>query len=346
MENYSRLLIEGTLPPGIEEKIIRFDGTILDVEITTTMFPYVSRNAIIAVVRDITERKKAEELQKSMELNTQQLTEAVELEKLRTEFFANLSHELRTPLSVIIGTLQLLNLYLNDKMLNSSEKKASKYIGIIKQNCYRLLRLVNNMIDITKLDAGFYEIQLHNHNIVYIVESITLSVAEYIENKGIRLSFDTDIEEKCMACDPDKIERIMLNLLSNAVKYTLPGGNIYVCINNFQDRIRISVKDTGIGIPKEKQEIIFERFRQVDMSLNRKSEGSGIGLSLVKSLVELHGGRIWIESEPDQGSSFIFELPVRLLETEKCCDVNNNYDLKLDEYVQRINIEFSDIYSN
>jgi signal transduction histidine kinase len=160
----------------------------------------------------------------------------------------------------------------------------------MKQNCYRLLRLINNLIDITKIDSGFINLNLQNKNIVEVIENVTLSTVEYVESKCRTIIFDTDVEEKIMAFDPEKIERIILNLISNAVKFTKPQDQIEINVYDKKENIIISVKDTGIGIPKEKQKIIFERFRQVSPLLNRTHEGSGIGLSLVKSLVEMHTG--------------------------------------------------------
>ena len=193
-----------------------------------------------------------------------------------------------------------------------------------------------------RLDTGFFEINLQNHNIIQVVEEITLSVAAYIENKGISLVFDTDVEEKFIAVDAEKIERIILNLLSIAVKFTKENGMIQVNIHDKGDEIEISVKDTGIGIPKEKLDSIFERFRQVNSSLPRDNEGSGIGLSLTKNLVELHGGKIKVSSELDKGSEFIIELPCRTVSEEinKKSFVYTNQNR-----VERIRIEFSDIYS-
>ena len=191
-----------------------------------------------------------------------------------------------------------------------------KYIKMMKQNCYRLLRLINNLIDITKIDTGYFHINEINYNIISLIENITLSVADYIENKGMSLIFDTDVEEKIIACDPEKIERIILNLLSNAVKFTPCGGNIIVNIEDNIDNICIRVKDTGRGIPAEKLDSIFERFVQVDKSLARDHEGSGIGLSLVKALVELHGGTISVKSKEGNGTEFIIYIPCKLVESE------------------------------
>lgn len=329
--------------PLTEEKVIRCtDNKVLDLETIVTSFPYNERDdSYLIVSRDIRDRKKAEALEMEMEEKSRQFQQAAEYERLRTEFFANISHELRTPINVILSTLQLINLNINragEDFVHSI--KYERHIWTMKQNCYRLIRLINNLIDVTKIDAGYLNLELTNTNIVAVIEDITLSVAEYIENKGISLVFDTDVEEKIMACDPDKIERIVLNLISNAVKFTEPGGSVFVSIMDKDRSILISVKDTGIGISKDKQKLIFERFVQVDKSLTRNREGSGIGLSLVKSLVEMHGGTIRVESEPYTGSEFIIELPVYIMDKE---EVNTNKYL-IQGKVEKIDIEFSDIY--
>lgn len=270
------------------------------------------------------------------------LHETLENEKARTEFFSNLSHELRTPLNVILGTLQLVDMYSSSNM-DSVIEKTKKYYKIMRQNCYRLLRLVNNLIDLNKLDAGYMPINIENHDIVSIVSKIAASVSDYIENKGIHFVYHTSINEKVIACDPDKIERILLNLLSNAIKFTDCGGEIQVNIWGAENKLFISVKDNGIGIPEEKQDLVFGRFVQIDKSLARNHQGSGIGLSLVKSLVELHGGKVSLISESGKGCEFIIELPVQELEVMETTDKQSEYNSN--NRIEIINIEFSDIYS-
>ncbi|PRR78290.1 Sensor histidine kinase TodS [Clostridium liquoris] len=245
------------------------------------------------------------------------LDKAKEYDKVKTEFFANVSHELRAPLNVMLSSLQLIQLYIdNGSIVDKGGVGLSKRIEVLKQNSLKLLKLISNLIDITKIDTGFYEADLKNCNIVSLVEETTLSVAEYMESKGINLIFDTDVEEKTMACDPEKIDRIMLNLLSNAAKFTPSGGRVDVRLFDHGNELIISVKDTGIGIPKEKQKFIFERFRQANRDFNKNCEGSGIGLSLVKSLVEMHKGSIKVISEYGKGSEFIISLPVRIINEE------------------------------
>ncbi|GIM29286.1 hypothetical protein CPJCM30710_19520 [Clostridium polyendosporum] len=256
-------------------------------------------------------------------------------------FLANISHELRTPLNILLGSTQIIKHYLkNDKILD--RKKIKSKTKIQTQNCYRLIRLVNNLIDITKIDSGNFALNISTCNIIEVVEAIVTSVVEYAALKNIEVIFDTDVEEVMLSCDLDAIERIVLNLLSNAIKFTPQDGNIFVNIHTSDNSIEILVKDTGIGISEDKQQLIFERFKQVDNLLTRSSEGSGIGLSLVQSLVEMHGGSVQVESEYLKGSEFTVRLPINEANeeynTEKC-SMNNSSSV-----IQKIDIEFSDIY--
>ena len=144
------------------------------------------------------------------------------------------------------------------------------------------------------------------------------------------------------SCDPDKIERVILNLLSNAIKYTSDNGTIKVNIKSDNQNVNVSVKDSGVGISQDKLDIIFDRFGQANNLLTRRCEGSGIGLSLVKAIVEMHGGKIKVYSELGKGTEFVFNIPIKLLDEDDKCIIN--YDNK-DFYVEKCNIEFSDIYS-
>lgn len=292
------------------------------------------KEVYIMTARDITEAKLIREEKIAYE-------KAIELENIKSEFFSNISHEFKTPLNIILATMQVINKNIENKNITANEDVTlEKYMYSIRQNCYRLLRLVNNIIDISKIDYGYYNIQLGNYNIVSVVEDITMSVLEYVNNKGIELVFDTEIEEKIIACDPDKIERIILNLLSNAIKYTKKDGMIFVSIKEENNDIYISISDNGIGIPKEKVDKIFERYAQVDNKLTRKNNGSGIGLSLVKSLVEMHDGDIKVESSINKGSTFIIRLPVKTV----ICEHKKVNDL-IKTKVEKCSIEFSDIYN-
>ncbi|AOY74882.1 hybrid sensor histidine kinase/response regulator [Clostridium formicaceticum] len=286
-------------------------------------------------------------LEEKVREQTKELREAKEeaevANQTKSAFLANISHEFKTPLNIIMSTIQMLKLYL-EKDEELDRKKIKKKIDMQLQNCYRLLRLVNNLIDITKIDSGDFKIFKNKCNIVEIVEVITLSVAEYIENKGISLSFDTDVEEKIIQCDLDAMERILLNLLSNAIKFTPIGGTIGVTIRSLKEGIAISVKDTGIGIPEDKLDLIFQRFKQTDELLTRRHEGSGIGLSLVKSLVEMQGGRIHVESQYNKGTRFTIELPTQLEDEKSIEEKVYGYE-PYKGVIDKIHVEFSDIYS-
>lgn len=199
------------------------------------------------------------------------------------------------------------------------------------------------MLDITRIDSNYFEINLENYDIVDLIGNITLSVNEYAKSKGISISFETDVRKKIIACDPDQMERIILNLLSNAIKFTPRGGNIHVTVMDGASNIKVIVKDSGIGIPADKQEFIFKRFCQVDSSRRRSCEGSGIGLSLVKALIEKHNGNITLKSAPGQGSEFILEIPCHVVQ-EKPNQKLSQYELTSRNVVERIKVEFSDIY--
>ncbi|AOY77024.1 ATP-binding protein [Clostridium formicaceticum] len=287
--------------------------------------------SMVGVINDVTEKKKIK----------RELDEKIYLEKLRTDFFANLSHELRTPINIILGSLQLQELHINADKYSECIDKYKKTQKRMKQNCYRLLRIVNNLIDITRIDAGFYTPNFKNFDIVKLIKDIVLSVEDYIKNTGLSIKFHTNINRLIIACDPEKIERIILNLLSNAVKFTESGGKINVKISVDNNEVIIAIKDSGIGIPQEKLDDIFNRFSQVDKSLSRNHEGSGIGLALVKSLVEMHGGRISAKSQLNNGSQFTISLPIRLVSQQRSLQEAKTIG---ETNVERIHIEFSDIY--
>ena len=274
----------------------------------------------------------------------QNLKSELEYDRLRSEFLANISHEFKTPLNVIFGATQLIELFIKKAPENTLAVDIKKHVYVMRQNSYRLLRLVNNLIDLTKIRSEAFKLHLQNYNIIALVEDITMSVAKYSERMNIFVGFDTDNEEKVMACDPDQIERIILNLLSNAIKYTKSGGEIWVLVEDLGDMLRITVKDTGKGIPEDQFEKIFERFRQVDSSFTRNQEGSGIGLSLVKSLVEMHNGAIKVKSEYGKGSEFIIELPAGVLPGRT--EAREKDSFVGEDKVERMHIEFSDIYSD
>ena len=274
------------------------------------------------------------------------MAESIETsDKLKTQFFTNISHEFKTPLNVIFSISQLIENSICSKLEISTHDMVAKKMKIVRQNCYRMIRLINNLTDVSKYENGYLKINFENHNIVSLVEDITLSIVRYAEANKIKLVFDTTEEELIIACDPEKIEKIILNLLSNALKFTGENGSIFVNLCTSEKNVLITVTDTGVGIPPEKLSVIFERFGQVNSSTHRKNEGSGIGLSLANALVEAHKGKLSVESKLGEGTSFTVSLPIYQLEIEnsqtKCDEFQKSNDL-----VEKINIEFSDIYGH
>ncbi|WP_242982938.1 MULTISPECIES: sensor histidine kinase [Clostridium] len=233
-----------------------------------------------------------------------------------------------------------MDLYANYGDLEEKCRVYEKYSVVMKQNGYRLLKMINNFMDITQIEDGARKLNFVQGNIVTIVEDVTLAVAAFLKDKGKNIIFDTDVEEKIMIFDKEKIERIVLNLLSNAVKFTGKDANIRVAIHDVGSNIQISVEDNGMGIPEDKKKMIFERFFQLDKTFTRKNEGSGIGLSIVKLLVELHDGTIEVKSKVGIGSEFTVKLPVR-----KSNKYKNSYSDSLIRMSSKdkVNMEFSDL---
>ena len=251
--------------------------------------------------------KKTMKLNNQLEENKRLSEEIIDKEKFKNNYFINLSHELRTPINVINSTVQLIN-SLNESK-NVTNEKLNDYMNIISKNCNHLLKIINDIIDSSKIETGKYKINKENNDIVYIVEEAALNMSKFIEEKGINLIIDPDIEEKIISCDETEIERCIINLLANAVKFTEEGGEIRIYIKEIKDNIEITVEDTGIGISKEDQEFIFKRIEQVESTEVTKVSSSGIGLTLVKYVIELHGGYIRLESEINKGSRFTIGLP-------------------------------------
>lgn len=264
-----------------------------------------------------------------------------ESNKIRSEFFTNLSHELRTPLNLIFSSLQILDLKIKNTN-DRDEQSIERYLNMANQNTYRLLKLVNNIIDSNKITSGYFDYNPQNYDIVNFVEGICQSIVDFAKQKNIEIIFDTEIEESLVSFDLDKMERIILNILSNSIKFSKENGQIIIVIKEVNDMIEIQISDNGIGIPKHKLESIFDRFKQVDNNIIRRGEGSGIGLYLVKSLVDMHGGDIQVDSELDEGTTFKIKIPNSINSECECTIVEKNFQ---NSYIEKIKVEFSDIYA-
>ena len=285
-------------------------------------------------------QEKAENLEK--EINT--LEEFIEAEMLKINFLENMSHEFRTPINIILMISKLLLASIEGDEFNLDKAKKINYLNSLKQNAYRILRLINNILDSTKFDNKYEQLEMDNYNIICIIEEVVLSTADYIKNSEKSIIFDTEEEELILACNPSFIEKIMLNLISNSLKFTKETGQIEVNIkvNREEEKLYIHVKNDGPSISKEDAELIFNKFVQVENHIRRQNEGSGIGLYLVKCLVESHGGDIWINTEVDSGVEFIFYLPIKTIDSKEGMKI---YYIDEHSMIDKCKIEFSDVYS-
>ena len=253
------------------------------------------------------------------------------------EFFSFICHEFKTPLTVTLSAIQAIKLICKDDLSPTS----LKYLKKMQQGSLQQWRLVTHLLDIIKSGSGYLQVHKKNLDIVKMTKAIIDGVSEYAFTKGINIIFSTSVHEQIIGIDDEKYERILLNLLSNAIKYTPKGNSIYVSILLEDNMVKITVKDTGIGIPNEKIDTIFQPFSQIDNSLTRENEGTGIGLYLVKQLVTTLCGQINVVSIPNVGSSFTISLPTELTEEENKEPIYTFNDNRL---IEITNIEFSDIY--
>lgn len=281
-------------------------------------------NEILIIMNDITseviKRQKVEELMRMQE-----------------EFFSFITHEFRTPLTTISSAIQIMDHIYNNEITPNIRKN----INMIRRNTYQQLRLVNSLLDITRAEAGYLKVHRKNLNIVDMTRLIIGSVNSFAETKGVHIVFSSTLNEKTIAVDDEKYERILLNLLSNAIRFTPRGKGIFVKVSSYGEKVCIVVKDEGTGIPRNKQNIIFERFGQVGSALTRQSEGTGIGLYLVKLLVKALDGDIIVESEEGKGTSFTIILSDVVLSEEEEVILPELTDNRL---VRTANLEFANIY--
>jgi signal transduction histidine kinase len=230
--------------------------------------------------------------------------EAASLHK--SEFLANMSHELRTPLNAILGFSQVLR----ERMFGDINAKQEEYLNDILSSGNHLLSLINDVLDLSKVEAGQVELETAPFSLREALEHGVVMVRERATRDGVKIALSTDLDVDAVNGDERRIRQVIFNLLSNAVKFTPAGGAVDVNAGRVNGEVRVSVADTGPGIASEDCERIFEEFQQTEAGIEQR-EGTGLGLALSKRLVELHGGRIWVESEPGKGSTFVFTLPAR-----------------------------------
>jgi signal transduction histidine kinase len=225
----------------------------------------------------------------------------------KSEFLANMSHELRTPLNAIIGFTDVML----QQMFGPLNEKQSDYLEDVRSSGTHLLSLINDILDLSKIEAGRVELEPTTFSVADAIENALTLVRERAARHGIRLAADVSPEVGSVTADERKIKQVVVNLLTNAVKFTPDGGWVGITARCDGDDVWVAVRDTGIGIAPEDQDRVFEEFQQVGKDPERSREGTGLGLTLSKRFVELHGGRIWVESEVGKGSTFSFTIPVR-----------------------------------
>ena len=328
---------------GPNEKLLGSICIMTAVILHNPFFLMTLTTVVDAIERELLIREQSRKINKQKELLYESEKKQRELlEKdivMKDEFITLITHEFKTPINVIYSAIQLIE----QVYFNEIPQSVKNLIGSIKRNAFRQLRLVNNLLDITKLKADQFKLNPRNIDVVFITQLIAESIKIYAEQKKIAFGFKTNTYSINTSIDDEKYERIILNLLSNAIKFTPEGGNITVEIteNMNNKTVSIAVIDTGVGIPEDKREVIFERFGQVDNNLSRQAEGSGIGLALVKMLVEILEGSIEVESELGIGSKFTITLPIKEVTFE---EKNRAFISSDNGLVNAINVEFSDIY--
>jgi signal transduction histidine kinase len=250
-------------------------------------------------------RREKEKTEEALAVIAEQSEQLKELDRFKTRFFANVSHEFRTPLTMILGPLEnaLGGTY------GALGEGLSRQLDIMRRNALRLMRLINQLLDLSKLEDGKMPLKTRRLDLAAFLDNVVLTVAPFAEKKGVRLTFTSAEPRVDLFFEPEKFEKVFYNLLSNASKFTPTGGAIDVTIDAPRGgRIQVSVRDSGKGIPADQLPFIFDRFHQVDGSNTREHEGTGIGLALVKEMIELHGGSIRVESRPGEGTAFFVEL--------------------------------------
>ncbi len=224
----------------------------------------------------------------------------------KSEFLANMSHELRTPLNAVIGFSEVLG----ERMFGELNDKQAEYVQDINASGTHLLSLINDILDLSKIEAGRMELELADFHLPQAIDNALVLVRERALRRGITLEQSIDPRLGEIQGDERKIKQVLLNLLSNAIKFTPEGGRVGVRAAPVDEHVEVAVSDTGVGIAPEDLEAVFEEFRQVGTA-EKKAEGTGLGLALARKFIELHGGRIWVQSQVGVGSMFTFTIPVR-----------------------------------
>ena len=308
-----RLIAQGGIAPPVTEDWLRLDGSNVPVEAIAAIVPWREGTAIQVILRDISERKRAEEEKSRLLASERAARSAAEhASRMKDEFLATLSHELRTPLNAIVGWSHLL--------LRGEPDDADFDQGLstIERNARVQTRLIEDLLDMSRIISGKLRLDVQQVLPVTFVEAAINSVKPAADAKEIRLEQILDGHAGPVAGDPSRLQQVVWNILSNAIKFTPKGGRVQVILRRADSQIELSVADTGQGITPEFMPFVFDRFRQADASTTRKMGGLGIGLAIAKQLVDLHGGSISVRSPGEgMGSTFTVQLPLMVVHANK-----------------------------
>ncbi|MCE8428505.1 MAG: PAS domain-containing sensor histidine kinase [Candidatus Methanoperedens sp.] len=286
---------------------LRKDGSEVIIELSLSTWKTGDKVFYSGILRDITERKYLEKLH----LENERLAYA---SKAKNDFLSNMSHELRTPLNAVLGFSELLKM----KKVGNLTEKQEEYVDNIRYGGRHLLNLISDILDFSKIDAGKMELVIENISVPETLNKSIVMVEEIAKKNAVSLKEELDPELEFIEADKQRFTQIIFNLLSNAIKFNKKkGGTVTVTTKTEGDMARFSVSDTGIGIKEEDKNKLFKDFEQLDSGISRKYEGTGLGLAITKKLVEMHGGKIWVDSEFGVGSTFTFLLPKKANKGEK-----------------------------
>jgi PAS domain S-box-containing protein len=289
-----------------QEEWQRLDGSVVPVEAAAAVVPWQGSTGILVMLRDVSERQKAEEERAQLLASERVARSAAEHAScMKDEFLATLSHELRTPLTAIVGWSQIL---LRGR---TSEVEMAHGLEAIDRNTRSLTKLVEDLLDMSSIMSGKLRLDMHLLAPVSIIEAAIETIKPTAEAKRVRLEQKLDPSAGRVRGDANRLQQVVWNLLTNAVKFTPEGGTVCVALERTDSQIRISVADTGQGIAADFLPFVFDRFRQADASIRRRHSGLGIGLAIVKQLVELHGGDVFVQSTGEgRGTTFVVTLPL------------------------------------